>query len=47
MKEQLKTYKEDITIILEAIENGDLKDAVKMLKDLREDLEILTLMCWF
>lgn len=45
MKEQLKTYKEDIKIIIEAIENGDLKDAVKMLVDLGEDLEILELMC--
>lgn len=45
MKEQLKTYKEDINVIIDAIDNGDLKDAVKMLADLREDLEILSLMC--
>jgi len=45
MKEQLKTAKEDISIILEALEQGDLRDAVQMLADLREDLEILSLMC--
>jgi len=45
MKEQLKTAKEDIIIILEAIEQGDLKDAVQMLLELRQDLGILELMC--
>ena len=45
MKEQFKIIKEDINIILEALEQGDYGDAVKMLADLREDLEILELMC--
>jgi len=45
MKEQLETAKNDISIILEAIEQGDIKDAIQMLSDLREDLGILSLMC--
>jgi len=45
MKEQFKIIKEDINIIIEAIEQGDVSDAIKMLADLREDLGILELMC--
>jgi hypothetical protein len=39
-----KEYIEDINIIIEAINNGDDKDAIQMLEDLREDLKILLLM---
>ena len=39
-----KEYIEDIEIIIEAINNGDEKDAIQMLEDLREDLKILLLM---
>jgi hypothetical protein len=39
-----KEYIEDIDIIIEAINNGDDKDAIQMLEDLREDLKILLLM---
>lgn len=42
MKEQ---YINDIDIIVEAINNGDDKDAIQMLLDLKEDLKILLLMC--
>lgn len=45
MKEQLNNIKKDISIIIEAIENGDDKDAVSMLLDVAQDLEILSLMC--
>lgn len=41
MKEE---YINDIDIIVEAINNGDNKDAVQMLLDLKEDLKILLLM---
>ncbi len=33
----------DIEIIKEAISNGDSKDAIQMLDDLKEDLQILSL----
>lgn len=39
-----KEYIEDIEIIIEAITNGDEKDAIQMLEDLKEDLKILLLM---
>jgi hypothetical protein len=41
MKEE---YINDIDIIIEAINNGDEKDAIQMLEDLKEDLKILLLM---
>ena len=41
MKEQ---YIYDIEIIIEAITNGDDKDAIQMLKDLKEDLKVVLLM---
>ena len=44
MKEQLKTIKEDLEIIIEAIKNNDTKEAIQMLEDIREDLEIIVLM---
>ena len=41
MKEQIKTITNDINIVIEAINNGDNKDAVNMLKDIQEDLKII------
>jgi hypothetical protein len=38
-----KEYIEDIEIIIEAINNGDSKDAIQMLLDLQEDLKIILL----
>jgi hypothetical protein len=35
----------DISICIEAINNNDLEDAIKMLKDIQEDLKIISLMC--
>ncbi len=34
----------DLEIVLEAIENEDYKDAVAMIKDIKEDLKILALL---
>mgnify|MGYP003671854391 CR=1 FL=1 len=34
----------DLDIVLEAIENEDYKDAVAMIKDIKEDLRILALL---
>ena len=39
-----ESYINDIEIIIEAIKNGDDKDAIQMLKDLKEDLRIILLM---
>ena len=39
-----ESYINDIEIIIEAIKNGDDKDAIQMLEDLREDLRIILLM---
>ena len=41
MKEQ---YINDINIIVEAINNNDINDAISMLKDLQDDLKIVLLM---
>jgi hypothetical protein len=38
-----ESYINDIEIIIEAINNGDSKDAIQMLEDLREDLKIILL----
>jgi hypothetical protein len=38
-----ESYINDIDIIIEAINNGDDKDAIKMLLDLQEDLKIILL----
>ena len=43
MKEQIKNTEKDINIVIEAINNGDTKDAVSMLKDIQEDLKVITL----
>lgn len=39
----METIINDIEIIKEAISNGDTKDALQMLDDLKEDLKIITL----
>ena len=44
MKEQIKTITNDINIVIEAINNGDNKDAIQMLKDIQEDLKVMELM---
>lgn len=44
MKEQLENIINDIEIIKESINNGDSKDAVQMLSDLKEDLMLIALM---
>ena len=41
MKEQIKNIEKDISIVIEAINNGDTKDAINMLKDIQEDLKII------
>jgi hypothetical protein len=41
MKEQIKNIENDIEIIIEAINNGDIKDAISMLKDIQADLKII------
>ena len=41
MKEQIKNIEKDINIVIEAINNGDNKDAVSMLLDIQEDLKII------
>ena len=43
MKEQIKNIEKDINIVIEAINNGDTKDAVSMLKDIQEDLKVIAL----
>lgn len=34
----------DLDIVLEAMDNQDYKDALKMIKDIQEDLRILALL---
>ena len=43
MKEQIQNIEKDINIVIEAINNGDTKDAVSMLKDIQEDLKVIVL----
>ena len=43
MKEQIKNIEKDINIIIEAINNGDTKDAINMLLDIQEDLKVIAL----
>ena len=45
MKEQLNNIINDLEIIKEAINNNDTKDALQMLSDLKEDLQLIKLMC--
>ena len=44
MKTEIKKIIIDIDIVIEAINNNDINDAIQMLKDIQEDLEILLLM---
>ena len=44
MKEQIKTITNDIDIVIEAISNGDTKDAIQMLEEMKLDLKIISLM---
>ena len=44
MKEQIKNIEKDLNIVIEAINNGDTKDAVSMLLDIQEDLKVMELM---
>lgn len=39
----METVIKDIEIIKEAINNGDIKDALQMLNDIQEDLKIISL----
>lgn len=39
----METVINDIEIIKEAITNGDTKDALQMLEDLKQDLKIIAL----
>ena len=43
MKEQIKNIEKDIEIVIEAINNGDTKDAINMLLDIQEDLKVIAL----
>lgn len=43
MKEQIKNIEKDINIVIEAINNGDNKDTIQMLKDIQEDLKLIAL----
>lgn len=43
MKEQIKNIEKDINIVIEAINNGDNKDAINMLLDIQEDLKVIAL----
>ena len=44
MKEQIKIITNDINIVIEAINNGDNKDAINMLEDIKQDLKLISLM---
>ena len=44
MKEQIKNIENDINIVIEAINNGDNKDAINMLEDIKQDLKLISLM---
>ena len=43
-KDRMIRFVYDLDIVLEAIENEDYKDAVAMIKDIKEDLRILALL---
>ena len=42
--EQMIRFVYDLDIVIEAMENQDYKDALKMIKDIQEDLRILALL---
>lgn len=41
MNEKLKTIAQDIEIVINSLECEDIEDAIKMLKDIQEDLIII------
>ena len=43
MKEQIKNIEKDINIVIEAIKNNDVDDAISMLLDIQEDLKVIEL----
>ena len=43
MKEQIKSIEKDISIVIEAINNGDTKDAIQMLEEIKQDLKVIAL----
>ena len=43
-KNRMIRFVYDLGIVLEAIENQDYDDAVKMIKDIKEDLRIIALL---
>ena len=43
MKTEIKKIIIDIDIVIEAINNNDLKDAISMLKDIKCDLKVIEL----
>jgi hypothetical protein len=45
MKNTLENITFDIEIVIEAISQGDTNDAINMLLDIKEDLNIILLMC--
>lgn len=40
----METVINDLDIIIEAITNGDTKDALQMLEDLKQDLKVIELL---
>lgn len=43
METPLQTITNDLEIVIEAIKNNDSKEAIEMLKDIVEDLKIISL----
>lgn len=43
MKTEIKKIIIDIDIVIEAINNKDLKDAISMLEDIKQDLKVIEL----
>lgn len=43
MKTEIKKIIIDIDIVIEAINNKDLKDAINMLEDIKQDLKVIEL----
>jgi hypothetical protein len=43
METPLETITNDLEIVIEAIKNNDSKEAIEMLKDIVEDLKIISL----
>jgi hypothetical protein len=43
MKTEIKKIINDIDIVIEAINNNDVKDAIQMLNDIKLDLKVIEL----